>query len=292
MSQNICLSRIQTHLRLDRALLKDANLHLTKKRGTGFQKAAQCQPDVTVFVQLMRHKAANLHLTKHLRLDRAQLMRHKDANLHLTKNCGTGFQKAAQNPEQSNQADATVIVYREPHNIFKAWQGSADAPECKPALDEQVRFQKQSNCLSRTKWTHLRLDGSADAPHKDANWHLTKKCGTGFQKAAQNPEQSNQADVYLVTENKMDTFKARQGSAEGYANLHLTKKRGAGCHGVCSADAPQGCKPALDQAFKARQSSADAPQGCKLALDQEVQHCFQKAAQYQPYLSIETSVHI
>ena len=54
-------------------------------------KAAQYQPDVTVFVQLMRHKDANLHLTKHLRLDRAQLMRHKDANLHLT----AGFQKAA-----------------------------------------------------------------------------------------------------------------------------------------------------------------------------------------------------
>ena len=109
---------------------------MTKKCGAGFQKAAQYQPDVTVFVQLMRHKAANRHLAKHLRLDRAQLMRHKDANLHLTKKCGTGFQKAAQNPEQSNQADATVFVYREQHNIFKAWQ---DAPERKLALDEQVR---------------------------------------------------------------------------------------------------------------------------------------------------------
>ena len=67
--------------------------------------------------------------------------------------------------------------------------------------------------------------GFGDAPHKDANLHLAKKCGTGFQKAAQNPEQSNQADVKLVTENKMDTFKARQGSA----------------------DAPQGCKLALGQ---------------------------------------------
>ena len=37
-------------------------------------------------------QGCNLHLTKHLRLDRAQLMRHKDANLHLTKKCGTGFQ--------------------------------------------------------------------------------------------------------------------------------------------------------------------------------------------------------
>ena len=63
----------------------------------------------------------------------------------------------------------------------------------------------------------------------------------------------------------------------------------AGCHGICSADAPQGCKPALDQAFKALQSSADALQGCKLALDQEVLY---QAAQYQPYLSIETGLHI
>ena len=55
--------------------------------------------------------------------------------------------------------------------------------------------------------------------------------------------------------------------------LCLTKKCGAGfhssvsagCHGICSADAPQGCKPALDQAFKAR--AQHAPQGCKLALE-------------------------
>ena len=36
---------------------KDANLRLTKKCGAGFHKATQYQPD------LMRHKAANLHLT-------------------------------------------------------------------------------------------------------------------------------------------------------------------------------------------------------------------------------------
>ena len=72
---------------------KDANLRLTKKCGAGFHKAAQYQPDVTVFVQLMRHKDASLHLTKHLRLELS--MCHKDANLHLTKKCGTGFQKAA-----------------------------------------------------------------------------------------------------------------------------------------------------------------------------------------------------
>ena len=99
-----------THLRLDRALLmrhKDANLRLTKKCGAGFHKATKYQPD------LMRHKAAILHLTQHLRLDRAQLMRHKDANLHLTKRCGTGFQKAAQNSEQSNQAGVTAYLFME-----------------------------------------------------------------------------------------------------------------------------------------------------------------------------------
>ena len=74
---------------------KDANLRLTKKCGAGFHKAGQYQPDVMVFVQLMRHKDASLRLTKHLRLELS--MRHKDANLHLTK-CGTGFQKAALYP--------------------------------------------------------------------------------------------------------------------------------------------------------------------------------------------------
>ena len=65
--------------------------------------------------------------------------------------------------------------------------------------------------------------------HKDANLRLTKKCGAGFHKAAQ-----CQPDVTVF--------------------FQLM---------------PQGCKPALDQAFKARQSSADAPQGCKLALGLE-----------------------
>ena len=101
----------------------------------------------------------------YLRLDRALLIRQKDANLHLTKKCGTGFQKAAQNPEQSSQADVTVFVYREQQYIFKARQGSADAPGCKPAPDQQVRRfhnaaqnPEQNICLSRAKWTHLRLD--------------------------------------------------------------------------------------------------------------------------------------
>ena len=118
----ICLSRTKwTHLRLDKALHKDTNLRLTKKCGAGFHKAAQYQPDVTVFVQLMRQKDANLHLTKKCgtRFQKAAqyqpylslLMRHKDANLHLTKKRGTGFQKAAQFPEQSNQPD--LFVYRE-----------------------------------------------------------------------------------------------------------------------------------------------------------------------------------
>ena len=49
---------VYIYLRLDRALLmrqKDTNLHLTKKRGAGFQKAAQYteqsnQPDVPVYL--------------------------------------------------------------------------------------------------------------------------------------------------------------------------------------------------------------------------------------------------
>lgn len=54
---------------------KDANLHLIKKYGAICRKAAQYQPNITVFVQL--------HLTKHLRLELN--IRHKDINLHLTE---------------------------------------------------------------------------------------------------------------------------------------------------------------------------------------------------------------
>ena len=60
-----------------------ANLQLTKKCGAGFHKAAQYQPDVTVFVYRKQSTC--------LRLDRALLMRRKDANLHLAEKCGTGF---------------------------------------------------------------------------------------------------------------------------------------------------------------------------------------------------------
>ena len=82
---------------------KDANLQLTKKCGSGFHnKAAQYQPDVTVFVYRKQ--------STYLRLDRALLVRHKDG-LHLAKTCGTGFQKAAQSPEQNNQPDVTVYVF-------------------------------------------------------------------------------------------------------------------------------------------------------------------------------------
>ena len=62
---------------------KDANLFLIKKCGAVCRKAAQYQPNVTVFVQLIRHKNTNLHLTKHLRLELN--IHHKDANLHLTE---------------------------------------------------------------------------------------------------------------------------------------------------------------------------------------------------------------
>ena len=98
--------------------------------------------------------------------------------------------------------------------------------------------------------------------HKDANLHLTKKCGAGFQKAAQ-------YQPYLSIE----------------TSLHIREG---------SADAPQGCKPAVGQEvrhwlpksnqpdvtiylflsrnidiLKARQGPAD---GSKPALDQEVRH--------------------
>ena len=136
---------------------------------------------------------------------------------------------AAQNPEQSNHPDVTESLF----------------------------------------FAHLRLDRAQLMRHKDANLHLAKKCGTGFQKAAQYQPYCLSKPLYI--------FKARWGTA----------------------DAPQGCKPALDQEVrhwlpksnqpdvtnyifvflsrnidicKARRGTADAPQGCKPALDQDVRH--------------------
>ena len=69
----------------------------------------------------------------------ALLVRQKDANLHLTKKRGTGFQKAAQYPEQSNQPDVPQYLFVENTDTFKARQGSAHAPEgCKPAFHQEV----------------------------------------------------------------------------------------------------------------------------------------------------------
>ena len=95
---------------------------------------------------LMRHKDANQSVKL--------LMRHS-ARRHLTKKRGAGFQQAAQYTEQSNQPDVPVyaakaaqspeqsnqaVVYREQKYIFTARQASADALEgCKPALVQEVR---------------------------------------------------------------------------------------------------------------------------------------------------------
>ena len=112
--------------------------------------------------------------------------------------------------------------------------------------------------------------------------HLAKKCGTGFQKPPQNPEQSNQADDLVIKKNgHRGPADAPQGCKPALDQevrrwLPQSSSVSAGCHGICSADAPQGCKPALGQAFKAR--AQHAPQGCKLALDQEVRHWLPKSS--------------
>ena len=73
----------------------------------------------------------------------ALLMRHKDANqsvdapqgcnLHLTKKRGTGFQKAAQYPEQSNQSQYICLSRKQ---TFK------------PAVDREVRLASKSSSVS------------------------------------------------------------------------------------------------------------------------------------------------
>ena len=63
-----CAARTQTATWLGSADTPEGHLRLTEKCLAGSHKAVQYQPDVKVFVQLMR---ANLHLAKHLRLDMA-----------------------------------------------------------------------------------------------------------------------------------------------------------------------------------------------------------------------------
>ena len=81
---------------------------------------------------------------------RPSLLRHKDANQSVTatwlgsadalaKKRGTGFQKAAQYPEQTNQPDVPVYMSIEKTETFK------------PAVDQEVRLasKKQLSSLSK-----------------------------------------------------------------------------------------------------------------------------------------------
>ena len=91
---------------LDRALMrqKDANLHLAKKRGTGFQKAAQ-NPEQAIR-RIPRYLFIENNST-YLRLGRALLMR-QSANLHLTNKC---------------RILSKVIVYREQNGNIEGSTG-------------------------------------------------------------------------------------------------------------------------------------------------------------------------
>ena len=95
-------------------------------------------------------------------------MRQKDANLHLAKKRGTGFQKAAQYPEQSNQPDVPTYLFFEKTDTFKL-----------SFLSKAIR-RISGYLFIENKSTYLR---PLLMRQKDANLHLTKKCGTGFQTA-------------------------------------------------------------------------------------------------------------
>ena len=136
-------------------------------------------------------------------------------------------------------------------------------------LTNKCGASKQSNCISRTKWTHLRLDRMRRTRMQTCTW--SRSAALASKKQLRILSKAIRRMYIWLPRTKWTHLRLDRALLKD-ANLHLTKKFGAGCHGVCSADAPQsqGCKPALGQAFKARQTSADAPQGCKLALDQEV----------------------
>ena len=82
-------------------------------------------------------------------------------------------------------------------DTFKARQSSDDAPQgCKLALDRSAALASTKQlgisrvCLSKPKSKYLRLPRALLMRHKDANLHLAKTSGTGFQKAAQCREQA------------------------------------------------------------------------------------------------------
>ena len=98
---------------------------------------------------------------------RAQLMRHKDANLHLTKKCALASKK-----------QLSIICQSKLVHIFKARQGSADAPQgCKPALGQEARhWLPKSNqpdftiyLLCIEKHRHIKGSLAPTMLHKDAN---------------------------------------------------------------------------------------------------------------------------
>ena len=149
-------------------------MHLAKKCGTGIQKAAENLSKAIrrMYIWLSRKMDTG-----------ALLMRNKDANLRLTKKCGAGFHKAAQ-----YQPDITVFVQLPA--LDQAFKARAQrAPQgCKLALDQEVRhWLSKSSSVSevfvyQNQSTYLRIGRALLMHHKGANLHLTKKCGTGFQK--------------------------------------------------------------------------------------------------------------
>ena len=124
---------------------------------------------------------------------------------------------------------------------MQTWPRSAALASKKQLSLLSKAIRRMSRCLFiENKSTHLRIDRALLMRQKDANLHLAKKCGAGFQKAAQKPEQSNLADVtiYLFIENNIQiSGLTALLMRHKDANLRLTKKcfqkQSGGCYGIC-----------------------------------------------------------
>ena len=153
-----------------------------------------------------------------------------------------------------------ALLMRHPRMQTCTWPRSAALASKKQLRILSKAIRRMYICLSRTTWTHLRLDKAPLMRHKDANLHLTKKCGACFHKAAQ-----YQPDVTIFV----------QLMRHKDANLHLKQ---LSISRICLS------KPVY--MFKARQGSADAPQGCKPELGQEVRHWLPKSNQPCHYIFV------
>ena len=213
---------------------------------------------LTILSKAIRRMSRYTVLSKwtHLMLDRALLMRHKNANLHLTEKRSTGIEKAAQNPEQSNEADENNITHLRLDRVRHKDANPRSASKKQLRILSKAIRRMSRYLFIENRSTYLRLDRALLMRHTRMQTCTLSRSAALASKKQLRTEQSNQADVYSCIENKIDTFKGTAGVPQGCKPavdqevrrwLPQSSSVSARCHGMCSADASQGCKPAIGQ---------------------------------------------